>query len=98
MRPGEKLYEELLMKTETLDKTDDDMIFIERDKPLTRAEMELKLDILYEALEASREDIGSDKIKKAIIKTVPTFHNPDEVNSVAESSDEMKATVTVTYL
>lgn len=98
LRPGEKLYEELLMKTETLDKTDDDMIFIERDKPLTRAEMELKLDILYEALEASIEDIGSDKIKKAIIKTVPTFHNPDEVNSVAESSDEMKATVTVTYL
>ena len=98
LRPGEKLYEELLMKTETLDKTDDDMIFIERDTPLTRAEMEAKLDILYDALESSREEIGSDKIKKAIIKTVPTFHNPEEVNSVAESSDEMKATVSVTYL
>ena len=47
LRPGEKLYEELLMKNESLDKTEDDMIFIERDKPLTRAEVEEKLDILY---------------------------------------------------
>ena len=30
LRPGEKLYEELLVKTEELDKTDNSMIFIER--------------------------------------------------------------------
>ena len=29
LRPGEKLYEELLIKTETLDKTENNMIFIE---------------------------------------------------------------------
>ena len=29
LRPGEKLYEELLVKTEELDKTDNSMIFIE---------------------------------------------------------------------
>lgn len=31
LRPGEKLYEELLVKTEELDKTPNSMIFIERD-------------------------------------------------------------------
>lgn len=31
LRPGEKLYEELLVKTEELDKTENSMIFIERD-------------------------------------------------------------------
>ena len=34
LRPGEKLYEELLVKTEELDKTDNSMIFIERDTAL----------------------------------------------------------------
>lgn len=34
LRPGEKLYEELLVKTEELDKTPNSMIFIERDAPL----------------------------------------------------------------
>ena len=32
LRPGEKLYEELLVKTEELDKTENSMIFIERDR------------------------------------------------------------------
>lgn len=35
LRPGEKLYEELFIKTEELDKTDNDMIFVERDKSLS---------------------------------------------------------------
>ena len=33
LRPGEKLYEELLIKSEELDKTGNDMIYVERDKP-----------------------------------------------------------------
>ena len=39
LRPGEKLYEELLIKTETLTKTENDLIFIEHDAPMTRAEV-----------------------------------------------------------
>ena len=35
LRPGEKLYEELLVKTEELDKTDNSLIFIERDTALS---------------------------------------------------------------
>lgn len=30
LRPGEKLYEELLVKTEELDKTENDLIFREK--------------------------------------------------------------------
>ena len=51
LRPGEKLYEELLMKTETLTKTDNDMIFVERDEPLSQSEIEKKLEVLQTALQ-----------------------------------------------
>ena len=46
LRPGEKLYEELLIKTETLTKTDNDMIFVERDDPLSTETIEKKLEVL----------------------------------------------------
>ena len=43
LRPGEKLYEELLVKTETLTKTDNSLIFIEKDTPLSKEELERRL-------------------------------------------------------
>lgn len=46
LRPGEKLYEELLVKTEELDKTDNSMIFIERDNALGREEIYKKIQTL----------------------------------------------------
>lgn len=88
LRPGEKLYEELLMKTEDLDKTENNLIFIERDTPLSREAVEEKLKILLSAVEASKNEIGSAKIKEAIIKTVPTFHEPEELNQNAPTVDE----------
>ena len=98
LRPGEKLYEELLMKNEDLQKTDNNMIFIEKDTPYTREEVEEKLAILKKAVEDASHNLGSDVIKDAIKRTVPTFINPEVVNRTAESSDEMKnvnETVTV---
>ncbi len=90
LRPGEKLFEELLMKTETLDKTDNNMIFIERDHPHTRAEVEEKLAILKKAVEESKNELGSVKVKAAIVATVPTFRDPEVINKRADKSDEMK--------
>ena len=90
LRPGEKLYEELLMKTETLLKTDSEMIFIERDTPYSRDEVEEKLEILRAAVDAAADEIASPRIKEAIKQTVPTFVDPEEINKVAEQSDEMK--------
>ena len=90
LRPGEKLYEELLMKTETLEKTENDMIFIEKDKPYTRAEVDEKIAMLTKAVEETADELASVKIVEAMKKAVPTFIDPNEVNQKAESSDEMK--------
>ena len=84
LRPGEKLYEELLMKNESLDKTDNDLIFIERDARYSREEVRRKIDLL---LRAAKE--GGD-MRKAFASVVPTYHLPEEVNVHAEEADEMK--------
>ncbi|MBO4415594.1 MAG: polysaccharide biosynthesis protein [Lachnospiraceae bacterium] len=86
LRPGEKLYEELLIKTETLDKTDNDMIFIERDKPLGKEEIEKKLDVLREALKTQ----SNSTVKKALMEVIPEFHTPEEVNEKAIEAEEMR--------
>ncbi len=80
LRPGEKLYEELLIKSETLDKTENDLIFIEKDTPFSREEVETRLNILRSALEQSSSCSDSEIIKKALKSVVPTYRDPDEVN------------------
>jgi len=82
LRPGEKLYEELLMRTEELDRTENEMIFIERDKGCSRTEIDAKLKILHQAvLKMSGGEAGhyADVIE-AIRATVPTYRDPEEVN------------------
>ena len=74
LRPGEKLYEELITNTEGLTKTKNDMIFIEHDTPYTREEIEDKLSILKEAIKLSEGDISSEKITEALKRVIPTFH------------------------
>ena len=86
LRPGEKLYEELLVKTEDLDKTDNSLIFIERDTPLSEKEIEEKLDILKRACETEDDDL----VREALRDVVPTFKKPEEVNRQAEEAAEMK--------
>jgi FlaA1/EpsC-like NDP-sugar epimerase len=86
LRPGEKLYEELLIKTGELDKTENKMIFIERDKIPGRDEIEDKLATLRNAMKVG----GSEVIREAMIRVVPTFHDADEVNFKAAEAEEMK--------
>ena len=90
LRPGEKLYEELLMQTEKLDKTENDMIFIEKDTPYTRSEVDAKLAILKDAIDNSLYENAHDFVKTAIKKTVPTFHDPEELNKKAHTTKEMQ--------
>lgn len=76
LRPGEKLYEELLVKTEELDKTDNSMIFIERDKPLKLDQINSMLNLLSGGITA-----GDDANMKSIIKkVVPTFIEKEDAN------------------
>ena len=86
LRPGEKLYEELLIKTEELDKTDNEMIFVERDEPLNREKILEKLEMLRRA--ADSED--DEAVRRALKKAVPTYKSASRVNSMAEESEEMK--------
>ena len=79
LRPGEKLYEELLIKTESSTKTDNSMIFIEKDNPLSQTEINEKLKILSDALQSENDE----KIKEALKIVVPTFQSPNSVNSNA---------------
>lgn len=91
LRPGEKLYEELLIKTEELDKTDNKMIFVERDTPLSRSEVDRRLAILAMAVEEAKDEIGSDTVARAMKEVVPTYRDPEEINCHADRSDEMRA-------
>ena len=88
LRPGEKLYEEILVKTEELDKTPNSMIFIERDTPLCEHDIEVKLEELKAACETEDDDVAREALRKA----VPTFRRPEEVNRTAEKSKEMANT------
>ncbi len=95
LRPGEKLYEELLIKTEKLSKTKNDLIFIEKDMPLSRDEVEEKLSMLSHVIEQTGSASSTKEIVEAMMKAVPTYHLPEEVNRNAQNSEEMKLAETV---
>ena len=85
LRPGEKLYEELLVKTETLTKTENSLIYIEKDTPLPKEELERRLSILEAAVESGSDDLA----RRALKQVVPTYRSPEEVNAKAEQAEEM---------
>lgn len=76
LRPGEKLYEELLINSQTLTKTDNDLIFIEKDTALSKEEIDEKLEVLKEAIESENDNDA----REALRSVVPTFRRPEEIN------------------
>ena len=78
MRPGEKLYEELLMNEENLQETSHDKIFITESMDFTMDMIENKLDMFREILKD--EHVTRDQIKDTMKKCVPTYKEPEEVN------------------
>lgn len=91
LRPGEKLYEELLVKTEDLDKTENSLIFVEKDTPLPKSELERRLAILAAAC-ATGDD---EAVRSALKQVVPTYRSPEEVNANADQAAEMQEMATV---
>lgn len=91
LRPGEKLYEELLMKNEELNKTASDKIFVERDTPITREQLETKLNALTGALAAG----DAAKLRPLMMRLVPTYRDAGEVNARAMEAEEMGEALSV---
>ncbi|WP_297210082.1 polysaccharide biosynthesis protein [uncultured Flavonifractor sp.] len=85
LRPGEKLYEELLIASRDIEQTENSEIFIECQPAITPRELEQKLRILSAALEADDPAV----IRQALHQVVPTFHEPDEVNRVQGAEVEI---------
>lgn len=89
LRPGEKLYEELLIAGEDMIKTDSDRIFIERDKPISRETVCEKLGILKNALESVCGTADQAPVVDALKKVVPTYRDPETVNNSAAAEREL---------
>lgn len=73
LRPGEKLYEELLMEEEGLQSTENELIHIGHPIEMDDEWFEKKLDELDEA---SRQESG--EIKKIVEEIVPTYHPKED--------------------
>ncbi len=81
LRPGEKLYEELLMQTESMGKTPSEKIFIERDKPITAQQLEDKLALLRDALKSG----DTEEIRTVMKQVVPTYKDACELPQMLPS-------------
>ena len=69
LRPGEKLYEELLMDTEGLEKTGHNKIFVGRPASIAPQQLNEALGVLRDAIENGDDN----SIRDAFEKTVPTY-------------------------
>lgn len=77
LRPGEKLYEELLMNEEGLTETKHQKIFIGRPGEFEFNDIERKIDELLNFAINGNEEVLREKLKEY----VPTYKEPEEVNS-----------------
>lgn len=76
LRPGEKLYEELLMDEEGLQKTDNKKIFV-------GAPLKLNKDTFFDHLKTLKEiaySNNSENLVQALVDMVPTFHHEQHHN------------------
>ncbi len=72
LRPGEKLYEELLMNEEGMKKTENEKIYIGKPIEFDQNEFNAQLKNLYECAQTN----DASAIEKTLLKIVPTFqHN-----------------------
>jgi len=78
MRPGEKLYEEILMNEENLEGTKHDKIYITQSMDFTMNDIEEKLDMFRDII--NDENTSKENIKETMKKCVPTYKEPEEVN------------------
>ena len=83
LRPGEKLYEELLMSEEGLSETSHNKIYIGRPTFESIENLNKKLEELKNILYEENNEVVKLKMKQI----VPTYKEPKEVNEVAMTED-----------
>ena len=88
LRPGEKLYEELLINSDTTFRTEDARIYIDHDKALTRDEVSR---ILFDLDIALNKADDNDDVRDAMMTAVSTYQTADEINSHADTSAQVKS-------
>ena len=83
LRPGEKLYEELLMRSENLIETPNSKIFVEEQSFIPQKEIMCGLISLDNLVTAERP---KEEIIALMKQLVPTYRDPEEVNREAEKT------------
>lgn len=89
LRPGEKLYEELLISDRNLHRTENAKIFVE-ERPLVNRS---QLCWLLEQLRAAADTNDTPQVVARLHELVPTFRTPEEVNGAAILAMEHKEVV-----
>ncbi len=84
LRPGEKLYEELLMNSETLSKTENKKIFVEQQQEIDPEQILEDLETLDRAV--TGEVLPDWELIAMLRSMIPTYHEPEEVNRKAAAA------------
>ena len=77
LRPGEKLYEELLMNNDNLTKTAHNKIFIDKPETISLNKIIKQIDDLLFVAKIGNKNMLKDKLKEI----VPTYNSPEFYNS-----------------
>ena len=83
LRPGEKLYEELLMDEEGLSETPHKKIFIGRPGEFKLEKVKSNINELLDVVKIGNKE----KLREKLQEVVPTYKNPDEDNEVAATKE-----------
>ena len=86
LRPGEKLYEELLLSGEGMQKTRNDLIYIGHELPFDKERFAAQI----HALERWSEPDGRE-LREMITQIVPTYHEASHTNAPAQEGEEHAA-------
>ena len=89
LRPGEKLYEELLTSDKNLRQTENAKIFVEERTVVDASELNWQLEQLRSAADSN----DAQRVVSCLRTLVPTFRTPEEVNNAAIHAIERKEVV-----
>ncbi len=88
LRPGEKLYEELLVKADECRKTADERVFIELVPAAAKDEVDKTLNALRQAIDMRADD---SLLKELMMRILPSYREATEVNRHAAETPEVSA-------